>query len=97
MGDPLGPGAVARRVQIGVDDAHRAPELKLQALALADLQRRIAEALNELGCGQAEQLAAHLGLGRDRGGLRLRLLRGSRRAAGGEQGRDQEDSAHRPS
>lgn len=92
MGDALRPLTPRRRVQIGVENAST-PELKLQAGALAHLQRRSAEPLNQLACGQPEQIAAQLLL-RRRGLLRWGRTLRSGGAARDEQSGDGHETTH---
>src|SRR5687767_4898172 len=95
MRDALDAAAARRRIEIGVEDAAWAAELELQAAALADLERRRPEPLDQIGRGQADQLAAQLGRWTDCHRLRqgLRLLR-SGRAPGNEQAGEDQDTAH---
>ena len=76
-----------------------AAELQLEALPFADLQRRIAEALDELGRGQADERRRAAGAwGGTATGPAAAAGRGCdvrrRRAAGDEQGGDEGDAAH---
>ena len=97
MRDPLGSRGVARRVEVGIEDAPRAAELELEAAALADLQRGGAEPLHKIGSGQSNELAALLWRGRHGHALRqLRLRRRwSGRAAGEQQCGNGKVKAHR--
>ena len=92
MRDPFGALPARRPVEIGVEHA-AAAELQLEALAFADLQGGASEALDEIACGQSEQVAAHLLLGRRRLLRRTRALRNGG-AAGGEQRCDRDQTTH---
>ena len=96
MRDALEALTGGRRVEIGVEHA-AAAELQPEAPAFAHLQRWLAEALDELAGGEAEQVAAHLLL-RWRRLLRLRTGNGRAlrcgRATGGEQGCEGDQAAH---
>ena len=81
-------------VKVGVEDARLGAKLQLEAVALADLQGWRAEALDQVGRGEADQVAAFLhnrrfGLWGHRG----RLWRG--RASRDEQSCKGEIAAHR--
>src|SRR5688572_17523417 len=100
MRDTLEPLAAGGPVEIGIEDAGGASKLQLEALSFADLQRRVAEPLDELGGGQANEVAALLRNGRQRARRRgLRRLDVGRRRAGsseqrGEQSGEEGDAAH---
>jgi hypothetical protein len=86
----FGSAAVRRRVEIGVEDAAIAAKLQLESGALADLQGRNAETLDQLAAGQPDQVAALHRSGRDdrlHGGPRRR------RASGGEEQKGKKQQA----
>ena len=85
MGDAFDPGAAFGGVQIGVEDAASAGELKFDSGAFAHLESGLAEAQPELVGGEADQVTAldHL---RDRLG-RCRSDGLWRGGAGGEEQR----------
>ena len=94
IGDPV--RRIAARIEIGVEHALTAAELQLEAVALADLECRIAEMADKLLRSEPEKLARLRRSGRlgelllDR--FRLNLRAG--RAGSKEQGRGEDETAH---
>ena len=91
MGHALDARAAARGIEVGVENAARRAELELEADALADLERGIAEVRDEFGRGQAEDAAADPRLRGGGDGRRRRRGRrhlGARGAGGEEQGEE---------
>ena len=84
------------RIEVGVEHALTTAELQLEAVALADLECRIAEMADKLLRSEPEKLARLRRSGRlgelllDR--FRLNLRAG--RAGGKEQGRGEDETAH---
>ena len=78
----------ALRIEVGIEDTGAAAELELEAVAFADLQRRLPEMANQLIGSQAENLPRlrRRGLGL-RNLLSGRLLLGARGATREDQGR----------
>ena len=85
-----------RRIKIGVEDAAGGAELELEPLPFADLERRGAQALHELGGRHADKIAANVQpRRRDDCRLGCRSL-GNRCTAGDEKAGDDHDAAHLP-
>ena len=82
VGHPL--PARALRIEVSVEHAAAAPELELEAGAVADLERRLTEQLDQLARGRTNEVAVHdlrLRSDRSRGlhGGRLRCARDATR------------------
>ena len=60
VGDALDSLTACWRIKIGIKHAGAPAELKLEADAFTDLQRRLAETLDELAGGEAEDVATDL-------------------------------------
>jgi len=99
MGDPLRPAALDRRIEIGVEDAGRPTELKLEARPFADLERRLTEPLDELARRHSKESASDVRRLRrrlDRLWRPFRFRLGPGCAGGDEEGGSEGEAAHRP-
>ena len=91
--DPLH-SAGRRGIEVCVKDAAAAAELQLQALAFPNLERGIAEALDEIVRGQAKEVAADVRRRCDDGLLHGRLLLRSGGTAGENEGDGGNEATH---
>ena len=93
MGHALGPAALDRGIEIGIQHAIACAKLKLQAGPFPDLQHGHSEPLDQLARGQADERAPRL---RHSGNGGWPGLLGPRRACAQEQSGREDQDTHDP-